>query len=266
MPHIVGNWKMNGATSSLAEVDWIARGTRGLPVDVRLALPATLIAAATRYGDTLAIGAQDVHQESGGAWTGGISATMLRDVGARFALVGHSECRLPQGCDDDGQVAVKIAAARGAGLSVILCVGETADDRRAGRAEQMVEQQVRRALSDRADGRWLSIAYEPRWAIGSGALPSSAEIAAMHRAIAAVVESLALPGAAPVSLLYGGSVDRSNAGDILSIDAVDGLLVGKASLTAETFLPIVRAAAGRSSYTLNPRDPTRTRSSADVGY
>lgn len=245
---------MNGAIEALAEVDRIARGASGLPVDVRLALPATLIALAARHGDTLMIGAQDVHRESGGAWTGGISAMMLRDVGARFALVGHSECRAPQGCDDDGRVAVKLAAARAADLSVILCVGETAGDRRAGQADQVVEQQLRRALLDGADGRWLSIAYEPRWAIGSGALPSLAEIAVMHRTIGTAVESLATPGAAAVPLLYGGSVDRSNAGDILSIDLVDGLLIGKASLTAESFLPIVRAAADRSGRHVQARD------------
>lgn len=246
MPCVVGNWKMNGVIESLVEIERIARGASGLAVDIRLALPATLVALAARLGDTLMIGAQDVHQQPGGAWTGGVSAGMLRDVGARFTLVGHSERRLPQGSDDDDRIAVKLAAARVAGLSVILCVGETADDRRAGRAEQVVEQQVRRALPDGADGRWLSIAYEPRWAIGSGALPSLAEIATMHSAIGATVELLAKRGAAPVPLLYGGSVDRSNAGDILSIDSVDGLLVGKASLAAQSFLPIVRAAADRS--------------------
>lgn len=257
MPHVVGNWKMNGVLESLVEVDRIARGASGLLVDVRLALPATLIALAARHGDALKIGAQDVHREPDGAWTGGISAVMLRDAGARFTLVGHSECRLPQGRGDDGRVAVKLAAARAAGLAVILCVGETADDRRAGRAEQVVEQQVRRALPDGADGRWLSIAHEPRWAIGSGTLPSLAEIAAMHQAIGAAVESLAMPGATPVPLLYGGSVDRSNAGDILSIDLVDGLLVDKASLAAESFLPIVRAAADRGASIARP---------AHVGY
>lgn len=252
MPLVVGNWKMNGVLESLAEIDRVARETSDLPVDVRLALPATLIALAAGHGDALKIGAQDVHREPGGAWTGGISAEMFRDAGACFTLVGHSECRTSQGGDDDGRVAVKLAAARAAGLSVILCVGETAGDRRAGRAGQVVEQQVRTALPDGADGRWLSIAYEPRWAIGSGTLPSLAEITAMHRTIGAAVESLATPGAVPVPLLYGGSVDRSNAGDILSIDAVDGLLVGKASLTAESFLPIVRAAADQKAPIARP--------------
>lgn len=246
MPQVVGNWKMNGIIDSVAEVDSIARHASGLPVDVRLALPATLIALAVPRRGEVTIGAQNVHQEHGGAWTGGISAMMLRNAGAQFTLVGHSECRAPHGGDDDRRIAAKLAAARMAGLCVILCVGETADDRRAGRAEQVVEQQLRHALPDIVDGRWLSIAYEPCWAIGSGEVPSLAQIAAMHQAIGAVIDSCVMSRAAPVPLLYGGSVNGANAGDILSVEWVDGLLVGNASLTVESFLPIVQAAAALS--------------------
>jgi triosephosphate isomerase len=240
MPIIVGNWKMNGVLDSLGEVERIARGVAAMPADVRLALPATLIALAASKGEALTIGAQDVHPEPCGPRTGSISASMLRDAGARFTLVGHSERRPPQGSDDDERVGVKLRAARTAGLAVILCVGETADDRRAGKADSVVVEQIRRALPDAVDGRWLTIAYEPRWAIGSGSLPSLEEIAAMHETIRSAVQAIA---AYKVPLLYGGSVTSANARDILSIDSVDGLLVGNASLTADRFVPIVAAAA-----------------------
>ena len=240
MPIIVGNWKMNGLLDSLGEVERIARGVGGTRADVRLALPATLIALAALKGGELTIGAQDVHPEPCGPRTGGIAATMLRDAGARFTLVGHSERRTPQGSDDDSRVAVKLQAARAAGLEVILCVGETADDRRTGKEAAVVEKQIRRALCNVVLGNWLTIAYEPRWAIGSGTLPSLGKIAAMHRTIRSALAAMA---GHDVPLLYGGSVSAANAREILSVDSIDGLLVGNASLTADRFVPIVEAAA-----------------------
>jgi triosephosphate isomerase len=235
VPIVVGNWKMNGVLDSLGEIERIAKGLDDTSANVGLALPATLIALATRAATRLTIGAQDVHPDPCGPRTGGIAATMLRDAGARFTLVGHSERRLPQGSDDDDRIASKLNAARDAGLSIILCVGETAEAREAGRAAAVVAEQLRRTLPDTIDGRWLAVAYEPRWAIGSGMTPSLDEIAAMHRTIRTVA------GTDRVPLLYGGSVSHENARDILSIEAVDGLLVGNASLTAERFVPIVRA-------------------------
>jgi len=241
IPRVVGNWKMNGMIASLAEIGRIARGVADLPVAAGLALPATLLALAGRRGGALAIGGQDVHAEPCGPRTGGISAPMLRDAGAQFTLVGHSETRRPNGDDDDDRVAAKLAAARAAGLAVILCVGETAAHRADGRAAEVVTDQLHRALPRHIDGASLAIAYEPRWAIGSGVTPALDEIAAMHEIIGAAAAPRVPPGGAPVKRLYGGSVTRDNARDIVSIAGVDGLLVGNASLTAERFLPIATA-------------------------
>ena len=250
-PLIVGNWKMNGGVASLAEVERIAAAANRAAAEVWLALPATLIALVARRGDGVTIGAQDVHPDAGGAHTGGISAAMMRDVGARFTIVGHSERRVPAGSDDDARVARKLLAAQTAGLAVILCVGETGEDRAAGRAASAVIGQLRRAMPSTADGGWLTIAYEPRWAIGSGKVPTSVEIAAMHGEIAVAVADFLPDRADRVRVLYGGSVTPDNAADILGVPGVDGLLVGNASLSAARFLPIVEIAGAMEARAQN---------------
>jgi triosephosphate isomerase len=240
---VVGNWKMNGLRGDLPELTAIGEvAAAAAHVEVAIALPAPLIYPAARITPRLEIGAQDIRPEPGGAFTGGVSAAMVRDAGGRFTLVGHSERR--SGCGDtDAVVRAKALAARRDGLSAILCVGEDATDRDLGQAEMVVGRQLRAALPPASDGAWLSIAYEPVWAIGAGHTPTLADIVVMHAAIRQTCLTLLGEIGGGVRLLYGGSVTAANAGAIMGLDKVDGVLVGGASLRAATFTPIVRAAA-----------------------
>ena len=238
---VAGNWKMNGSAAALAELDAIAAAAAdAAPVEVAVAVPFTLIAPAAA-GRALAIGAQDVHERDSGAHTGCVSAAMVREAGARFAIVGHSERRADQG-ETDRQVKAKAEAARRAGLSAILCVGETLDQRDAGSAEAVVTAQLAASLPDGASGGWLSVAYEPVWAIGTGRTPTEADVAAMHGALRARLRELVGAEAGAIRLLYGGSVNGDNAAALLAAGDVDGALVGGASMTAAKFLPIIEAA------------------------
>ena len=240
---IAGNWKMNGSMAALAELDAIAAAAAAVPgVNVAIAVPATLIASATERVPALTIGAQDVHQGECGAHTGCISATMVREVGAAFSIVGHSERRADQG-ESDAHVRGKAEAARAVGLDVILCVGERLEDRDAGRAEAIVTAQLAASLPKGATGDWLAVAYEPIWAIGTGRTPTVADVAAMHGALRAKLRDLVGDEAEKVRLLYGRSVNDANAADLLGANDVDGALVGGASLTAAKFVPIIKAAA-----------------------
>ena len=237
---VAGNWKMNGSIGALAELDAIAvAAADAAPVEVAVAVPFTLIAPAAARA--LAIGAQDVHERDSGAHTGCVSAAMVREAGARFAIVGHSERRADQG-ETDRQVKAKAEAARRAGLSAILCVGETLDQRDAGSAEAVVTAQLAASLPDGASGGWLSVAYEPVWAIGTGRTPTEADVAAMHGALRARLRELVGAEAGAIRLLYGGSVNGDNAAALLAAGDVDGALVGGASMTAAKFLPIIEAA------------------------
>ena len=240
---VAGNWKMNGNMATLAELDGIAAaGVANDGVDVAIAVPATLIAPAAARAPALPIGAEDVHAADGGAHTGCVSASMVAEAGARFTLVGHSERRADQG-ESDADVKAKAEAARRSGLSVILCVGETLAQRDSGEAEEVVTAQLAASLPADAAGDWLSIAYEPVWAIGTGRTPTVADVAAMHSALRAKLRALIGEGADAMRLLYGGSVTADNAGELLAAGDVDGALVGGASLTAAKFVPIVEAAA-----------------------
>lgn len=234
---------MNGSRAALAELDGIAAAAKAAPgVDVAIAVPFTLIAPAADRGTGLAIGAQDVHGAAKGAHTGCVSAAMAAEAGATFSIVGHSERRADQG-ETDADVRAKAEAARAAGLSAILCVGEVLADRDAGRAEAVVTAQIAGSLPEGAAGDWLSIAYEPVWAIGTGRTPTVADVGAMHRTIRAELRRLTGEAADGIRLLYGGSVTGDNAAELLAADDVDGALVGGASLTAAKFVPIVEAAA-----------------------
>lgn len=239
---IAGNWKMNGSLAALAELDAIAAAAAAHPdVDVAVAVPATLIAPAHARVPTLAIGAQDVHHADHGAHTGCLSAAMLVEAGARFTIVGHSERRADQ--HETSQDAwAKADAAHRHGLIVILCVGETEAERDAGRAARVVQAQIEKSVPDAASGDWLTIAYEPRWAIGTGRTPTMDEIGDIHAIARAKLRSLVGDAADAIRLLYGGSVTGANAGEILAVDNVDGALVGGASLTAAKFVPIIEAA------------------------
>lgn len=243
---IAGNWKMNGNITALTELDAIAAAAQASPsVDVVMALPATLIAPAAGRVATLAIGAQDVHPNDSGAHTGCISAAMAREAGARFTIVGHSERRGDQG-ETSQDVWAKAMAAHRQGLSVILCVGETEAERDAGRAARVVQAQIEKSVPDEADGDWLTLAYEPRWAIGTGRTPTMDEIAEVHAIARAKLKMLVGAAAAGIRILYGGSVTGANAAEILAVSDVDGALVGGASLTAAKFVPIIAAGVAAS--------------------
>ena len=240
---VAGNWKMNGTSANLAAVEAIAAGAADAPIDVALCLPATLIERAARTVPGFAIGGQDVHEAASGAHTGDISAAMLHDSGAALVIVGHSERRQDHG-ESDAAAKAKAEAALAAGLDVILCVGESDAVREAGNAVATVDAQLAASLPATASAATLAIAYEPIWAIGTGKVPSVADIDAMHRALRArLVAAYGAEGEA-MRLLYGGSVKAANAAEIFAVGDVDGALVGGASLTPDDFLPIVKAAAG----------------------
>lgn len=239
---VAGNWKMNGSLAALAELDAIAAAAVAHPaVDVAVALPATLIAPAAARVPGLAIGGQDVHAAECGAHTGCISAAMLVEAGARFSIVGHSERRADQG-ETSQDAWAKAAAAHRHGLTVILCVGETDAERHAGRAARVVQAQIEKSVPDDAQGDWFTLAYEPRWAIGTGRTPTLDEIAEIHAIARAKLRTLVGGAADTIRILYGGSVTGANAADILATSDVDGALVGGASLTAAKFVPIIAAA------------------------
>jgi triosephosphate isomerase (TIM) len=241
---IAGNWKMNGNRADLAELDGIAAAAEVAEgVDVVICPPFTLIERAVARTPALPIGAQDCHAAEKGAHTGCISAGMLVEAGASLVIVGHSERRAAHG-ETDADVKAKAEAAIAAGLIAIVCVGETEEQRDAGEAVAVVSAQLRGSLPV-AGADVLVVAYEPRWAIGTGRIPSLEDVATMHAEIRAVlVDRLGPDRAEGVRILYGGSMNGRNAGDLLSVKDVDGGLIGGASLTAEAFVPIIEAAAG----------------------
>ena len=240
-PLVAANWKMNGLKASVAELEKIIAGTRVLAaVDLVVCPPATLIAsfAAKAQGTRVAIGGQDCHAEAAGAYTGDISAEMLRDAGAAAVIVGHSERRRYHG-ETDAAVRAKAVAARRAGLLAILCIGETQAQRDAGRTRDVLRTQLDGSLPD--NGESIAIAYEPVWAIGSGLTPTRDDIGETHAFIRARLSSRFAETGRNTRILYGGSVKPGNARDLLSVEDVDGALVGGASLNAVEFLAIAGA-------------------------
>ena len=238
---VAGNWKMNGDRAALAELVAIAAAGATSTAEVAVAVPATLIAPAVALVPGFAIGAEDVHPADKGAHTGCLSAAMLKEAGASFSIVGHSERRAD--CHEtDAEVKAKAEALHRHGMRAILCVGETLAERDAGRAEAVVTAQIAGSLPEGAGAAWLSIAYEPVWAIGTGRTPTVADVAAMHGAIRAKLRALIGDEADAMRILYGGSVTAENAADLLHAGDVDGALVGGASLTAAKFVPIIAAA------------------------
>lgn len=242
---VAGNWKMNGLGASLGEVETLRVALEREPAVCRVALcpPATLIErmAAAAAGSPIEIGGQDCRAETHGAFTGDVSAAMLKDAGATLVILGHSERRQGHG-ESDLLVSAKAEAALAAGLAPIVCVGETLEQRESGRAVEVVRSQVMASLPLALAGRDFAVAYEPVWAIGTGLTPTLDQIEEVHRAVrAAMIERLGL-GVAATPILYGGSVKPDNAAEILAVPEVGGALVGGASLKAVDFLGIIRGA------------------------
>ena len=240
---IAGNWKMNGMLADLDAIKAIAEGMTAFPsVQTALCLPSTLIAAAAQAVPHFVIGGQDCHMANTGAHTGCVSADMLKEAGASVVIVGHSERRAAQ-FETDAAIRAKALSAKAAGLNAIVCIGETEAERDAGNAETVVLGQLAASLPDDATGDWLSVAYEPVWAIGTGRIPSIDDVAAMHLAIRTALTARFGDAGNAIHILYGGSMNGDNAASLLAIPHVDGGLIGGASLSAEKFLPIVAAAA-----------------------
>ncbi|MDZ7904419.1 MAG: triose-phosphate isomerase [Cypionkella sp.] len=239
-----GNWKMNGLEGDLAEVSRLMADFPAPAMDVLICPPATLLAkmAAARASHALRLGGQDCHAAVSGAYTGDISAQMLRGAGADYVILGHSERRAAYG-ETDALVAAKAAAGHAAGLIAVVCLGETLAQREAGQTLDVVAAQLAGSVPDSAQGANTVIAYEPIWAIGTGKVPTLPEIAEVHAKLRAdLVRRFGDAGAA-MRLLYGGSVKPSNAAEIFALPDVDGALVGGASLKAADFGAIISALA-----------------------
>lgn len=240
MPHKIaaGNWKMNGMRGDLKHLKDIAKAARDVDCITVICPPVTMLrSAVNQTHDALNIGAQDCHVELKGAFTGDISAPMLADAGADYVIVGHSERRNGHG-ENNALVRAKAEQVLAAGMTPILCIGESLAVREAGDAVAVVSEQLKSSLP--ADSG-IVVAYEPIWAIGTGLVPSVEQIAQMHDALRALLQDVFPETGARVTLLYGGSVKASNADDIFSVANVDGALVGGASLTADDFVPIMQA-------------------------
>src|SRR3954449_9018937 len=246
-PLIAGNWKMNGLKHSMAEFEAMIAGARAVvaKADLLVCPPATLLAVfAEKTGGilpadqkVLALGAQDCHPKASGAHTGDISAEMLADAGASFVIVGHSERRADHG-ETDAQVRQKAEAAWRAGLTAIVCIGETQKQRDAGQTLDVCGGQLAGSVPDGSTSANLVVAYEPVWAIGTGLTPTPGDVEQVHRFIRGVLTSRFKAEGSRVRILYGGSVKPSNAAELMAVTDVNGALVGGASLKAADFLAI----------------------------
>lgn len=243
---IAGNWKMNGSLAANAALMGELLAGIGQPAcDVAVCVPAVYLAQvqlllAGQGG--IALGAQDVSQHESGAYTGDVSAAMLKELGARYVIVGHSERRQYQG-ETDAQVAVKAQRALAAGLTPIVCVGETLQEREQGETESVVGRQLSAVIQ--LNGERLTdlvVAYEPVWAIGTGRTATPEQAQAVHAALRALLAAADLQ-AAGVRILYGGSMNAGNAAELLAQPDIDGGLIGGASLKARDFLKIIETAS-----------------------
>ncbi|HSD92968.1 MAG TPA: triose-phosphate isomerase [Methyloceanibacter sp.] len=248
-PLVAGNWKMHGLAASLAELKALKDRLAERPIaeaDIMVCPPATLLAQARYFltGSTIMLGAQDCHAEAEGAHTGDLSAEMLADAGASAVIVGHSERRIDHG-ETDALVLAKARAAHRAGLTALICVGETEQERRDGKTLEVIRHQLNGSVPDTARGANTAIAYEPVWAIGSGLTPTQADIAEVHGFIRGELgRALGDGGAKALRILYGGSVKPANANELLVVPGVDGALVGGASLKAADFYTIASVYSG----------------------
>ena len=242
-PIVLGNWKMHGLRQDgLALAGMIADRAVRLTGTLGVFPPATLIhqVANRLSGTKVMVGAQDCHSEDQGAFTGSVSAGMIKDTGAGAVILGHSERRHGLG-ETSADVASKFAAARRNGLTAVVCIGETEDDYLNGRRDAVLAAQIAGSLPEDAKAEGLIVAYEPVWAIGTGRTPSLDEIANTHKFVGETLQARSLGG---VPILYGGSVKPGNAAEIMAIERVDGALVGGASLDAASFWSIYAAGGG----------------------
>ena len=235
-----GNWKMNGTGASLSELEALVAAHPEPGVEIVLAPPATLVHRAAQIAGPITIAGQDCHAAESGAHTGDLSAAMLADAGARAVIVGHSERRTDHG-EEDEHVRAKASAAIAAGLTAIICVGETLDERDAANTLQIIGGQLAGSVPDGANGENTVIAYEPVWAIGTGRTASTDEIGEVHDFIRSRLERRFGGAGRSMRILYGGSVKPGNAAEIFAVSNVDGALVGGASLKAADFGGIVEA-------------------------
>lgn len=229
MKIIAGNWKMNGSRDALKTMINALQDINSENTII-LCVPYTMLGL---DGGRVSMGAQDVSQHDHGAYTGEVSAQMIAATGAKYVIVGHSERRQYHNETND-IVRQKAAAAIAFGLTPIICVGETMDEKQAGKTMAIIESGVRESIP--TDARNVIVAYEPRWAIGAGLTPTDTEIADAHKLIADTLESMGMGG---TPILYGASVKGANAAQIMSIPNVDGVLVGGASLKPDDFIPII---------------------------
>ena len=242
---IAGNWKMNGSLAvNEALVRAIAAGLPGQTAQAALCVPAPYLAQVQTLcqGTTLALGSQDVSAHEQGAYTGEVSALMLRDFGVRYAIVGHSERRQYHG-ETDALVADKAKAALAHGVTPIVCVGETLAEREAGRTEEVVKRQLAAVIH--VNGHCISevvVAYEPVWAIGTGKTASPEQAQQVHAVLRAQLKA-ATAHSERVQILYGGSMNAANAASLLAQPDIDGGLIGGASLKAPDFLQIIASAS-----------------------
>jgi triosephosphate isomerase len=244
-PLVAGNWKMNGTAASLAELRSIGHGFLGsleAEAEALVCVPATLLTRAVAALDGMPVraGGQDCHPLESGAHTGDISAEMLKDAGAGHVIVGHSERRADHG-ESDAAVHAKAEAAWRAGLIAVICIGETRAERESERTMAVLSRQIAGSVPAAATHANTIIAYEPVWAIGTGLTPTPEDVAEAHAHIRAELAARIGEEARRTRILYGGSVKPSNAKELLSIDNVDGALVGGASLKAKDFLGIAEA-------------------------
>ena len=241
-PLIAGNWKMNGLKASTAEFETMLAGAAKVvgKADLLVCPPVTLIAAfaeKSRGSRNLALGGQDCHPKPSGAHTGDISAEMLADAGARAVIVGHSERRADHG-ESDGLVRQKAEAAWRAGLTAIICIGETRQQRDSGETLQICRGQLNGSLPDGARADNLVVAYEPVWAIGTGLTPTAGDVEQIHQFIREFLTGRFNGDGVKIRILYGGSVKPSNARELMAVNNVNGALIGGASLKAADFLAI----------------------------
>lgn len=241
---VAGNWKMNGTTASLREPRLLAGMLRDvkLKCDVLVCPPATIArrVKSVMKGSKVKVGGQDCHWNASGAHTGDISAEMLRDAGCTAVIVGHSERRTNH-AETDEMVSKKAKAALSAGLTAIICIGETLEQRKSGKTLDIVSTQLEGSVPKDSTAANTVIAYEPVWAIGTGLTPTVAEVAEVHTHIRRQLEKVAGGEGASMRILYGGSVKPSNAAELMAADNVNGALVGGASLKAADFIGIIKA-------------------------